>query len=197
MTSQEKVLGLARSYIGKVKYVFGADDIEGGKGDCSSFTRYIYKMAGYDIPRTTGGVWVSELPEIAKTDLRVGDLVLFKNTYNSGYKDGVSHIGIYSGNGKFIHLSSTAGTVVESSLSANKDFYLGANRVITNASENIGTQLGSGSLGGGSSTGRGSGASLAPDIGLEWWGDIVKVVLVALLVIGGAIFSILAIKEVI
>lgn len=191
MTSQEKVLGLARSYIGKVKYVFGADDIEGGRGDCSSFTRYIYKMAGYDIPRTTGGVWVSELPEVAKTDLRAGDLVLFKNTYNSGYKDGVSHIGIYSGNGKFIHLSSTAGTVVESSLSANKDFYLGAKRVITNPSENIGTQLGS------SSSGSSTSGKLAPDIGLEWWGDIVKVVLVALLVIGGAIFSILAIKEVI
>ena len=189
MTSQEKVLGLARSYIGKVKYVFGADDIEGGQGDCSSFTRHIYKKAGYDIPRTTGGVWVSELPEVAKTDLRVGDLVLFKNTYNSGYKDGVSHIGIYSGNGKFIHLSSTAGTVVESSLSANKDFYLGAKRVITNTSEeNIGTQLGSGS----SNSGK-----LAPEIGLEWWGDIVKVVLVTLLVIGGALFSILAIKEVI
>ena len=194
MTSQEKVLGLARSYIGKVKYVFGADDIEGGQGDCSSFTRHIYKRAGYDIPRTTGGVWVSELPEVAKTDLRAGDLVLFKNTYNSGYKDGVSHIGIYSGNGKFIHLSSTAGTVVESSLSANKDFYLGAKRVITNASEeNIGTQLGSGS----SSSGSSSSGKLAPEIGLEWWGDIVKVVLVTLLVIGGALFSILAIKEVI
>lgn len=195
MTSQEKVLGLARSYIGKVKYVFGADDIEGGEGDCSSFTRHIYKKAGYDIPRTTGEVWVSDLPEVAKRDLRVGDLVLFKNTWNSGYRDGVSHIGIYSGNGKFIHLSSTAGTVVESSLSANKDFYLGAKRVITNASEeNIGTQLGSGSFGGNTSS---SGASLAPEIGLEWWGDIVKVVLVTLLVIGGALFSILAIKEVI
>lgn len=187
MTAQKKVVELARSYINKVKYVFGADDMAGGRADCSSFTRYIYKQMGYDIPRTTGGVWTSNLPEISRYDLQEGDLILFKNTWDSGYKDGVSHIGIYSGNGKVIHNSSYAGTVVESKLSDMSSEYLGAKRVIgasdytpTVSIENISTNK----------------STKSEAIGLEWWGDIVKVVLVTLLFIGGALFSILAIKEV-
>lgn len=188
-----KVVTLARSYIGKVKYVFGADDVEGGRADCSAFTRYIFKQAGYDIPRTTGAVWVDEsLPTIAKQDLRPGDLVLFKDTYDSGYKNGVSHIGIYSGNGKFIHCTNSAGGgVMESSLASMKDHWLGGKRVI-GAAESSGADKIPENLG----TGQSSGQGKAPDIPLVWWGDILKVVLITIILIAGGIFAALAVKEV-
>ena len=139
---QSLVVEYAKSFIGKVKYQMGAQNPEGGISDCSGFTQYIYKLAGYDIPRTTGGVWDSDLQTINRQSLQTGDLILFKNTYNSGYTDGVSHIGIYSGNGKFIHCCSAG--VVESKLSDSyyNNHYLGAKRVIggtstsTESSEN-------------------------------------------------------------
>ena len=38
-----------------------------------------------------------------KKDLKEGDIILFKNTYGS-YRDGtITHVGIYTGNGKFVH----------------------------------------------------------------------------------------------
>ena len=133
---QSLVVNYAKSFIGKVKYQMGAQNPEGGISDCSGFTQYIYKLAGYDIPRTTGGVWDSNLSTVNRQSLQPGDLILFKNTYNSGYTDGVSHIGIYTGSGKFVHCC-TAG-VVESKLSDSyyNNHYLGAKRVIGVASSN-------------------------------------------------------------
>ena len=54
--------------------------------------------------------------------------LFFKNTYNSNNTDGVSHVGIYTGNNNFIHLSSSG--VKESSLNENywENHYLGAKR---------------------------------------------------------------------
>lgn len=104
------IISYALSYKGKVKYVFGADDVEHGKGDCSSFTKFIYgQYGGVTLARDTSG----QLAQGKETDNpRVGDLVFFQNTY----RNGVSHVGIYSGNRKFVHLSSGVGTVTESSL---------------------------------------------------------------------------------
>ena len=121
------IVELASNFIGKVKYVFGANNITGGEGDCSSFTQYVYNQHGVNIGRDTQSQWTSDLgTKVSKDDLKVGDLVFFKNTYQSNHTDGVSHVGIYSGGGEFIHLNSKG--VTKDSL--NSDYwtshYLGA-----------------------------------------------------------------------
>ena len=112
-----------------IKYSFGSSNIEGGKGDCSSFTQYVYRKNGLLIGRDTQAQYTSKLgKKVDKNNLAVGDLVFFKNTYNSNNTDGVSHVGIYTGNNNFIHLSSSG--VKESSLNENywENHYLGAKR---------------------------------------------------------------------
>lgn len=174
------VVNIAKSYLGKVKYVFGAQSPDEGKSDCSGYTQVVFKKAGYDIPRTTGGVWTDEkLPKVERNELQAGDLILFKNTYKSGYKDGVSHIGIYIGNGDFIHCCSRG--VVINNLSENywNNHYLGAKRV-DGASSGIRDPIGSGSS--------------LNSIGLTWWGDAVTVLLAGLLILCGVVMLVLGIK---
>ena len=176
------VVSIARSYIGKVKYVFGAKDPDNGKSDCSGFTQVVFAKAGYKIAGYTEGVWTdNNLENVAKSDLQAGDLVLFKNTYDSGYKDGVSHIGIYSGNGNFIHCGSDG--VHEESLNTTYwiNHYLGAKRV-------------SGATNSDTETDTSSTRSKISVMGLEWWGDVVVVLLSILLILGGAVLLVLGVK---
>lgn len=144
------VVETANNLLGKVKYSFGATDVKNGKGDCSSFTQYVFKENGISIGRTTNEQY-QQGTSVNKEDLQPGDLVFFKNTYNSGYKDGVSHVGIYVGNGQFIHNSSGKGGTTISNLSDSyySKHYLGARRVDGSTSNSIQT----------SSTGTGSSMS--------------------------------------
>ena len=101
-----------------IKYSFGSSNIEGGSGDCSSFTQYVYRKNGILIGRDTQPQYTNnQCKNFDKNNLSIGDLVFFKNTYNSNNTDGVSHVGIYTGNNNFIHLSSSG--VKESSLNEN------------------------------------------------------------------------------
>ena len=112
-----------------IKYSFGSTNIEGGSGDCSSFTQYVFRKNGILIGRDTQAQYTNKLAKsVDKNKLAVGDLIFFKNTYNSNNTDGVSHVGIYTGNNNFIHLSSSG--VKESSLNENYwyNHYLGAKR---------------------------------------------------------------------
>jgi cell wall-associated NlpC family hydrolase len=112
----DKVADLAKSFVGKVKYVFGAASPETGKSDCSGFTQHCFKKAaGTSIGRTTDAQ-VDKGKKIAKSKAAPGDLVFFKDTYKSAYKYGVSHAGVCVGGGKFVHCSSSGG-VKTSSLS--------------------------------------------------------------------------------
>ena len=79
--------------------------------DCSGFVYYVFTNAGFPIPRT---IWeqFDAGPHPARADLRPGDLVFFENTY----MDGLSHVGIYLGDGRFIHAVDEEKGVVVSSL---------------------------------------------------------------------------------
>jgi len=110
------VVAYAKRFLG-VRYRWGAT----GRGgfDCSGFTQYVMRHAkGKIIPRVSRrqayyGRYVS------RRNLRPGDLIFFDTSRRRrGY---VNHVGIYIGNGKFIHASSGKHRVVITSL--NKPFY--------------------------------------------------------------------------
>lgn len=97
------IVEYAKKYQG-VKYVFGGSSPSGF--DCSGFIYYVYKNNGYPIERKAARHYWQD---VKKTDNpKAGDLIFFKNTYRSG----ISHIGIYMGDGKFIHASSNKGVTI-------------------------------------------------------------------------------------
>jgi uncharacterized protein YgiM (DUF1202 family) len=97
--------------------------------DCSGFTYYVtIKTLGLDIGAGTWGQSISGTP-VAWGDLRPGDLVFFQNTFTWG----LSHVGIYIGDGKFIHAENERSGVVVSSLTSTyyKTRWFGARRITT------------------------------------------------------------------
>ncbi|HBF68213.1 MAG TPA: hypothetical protein DDW20_02695, partial [Firmicutes bacterium] len=92
-------------------YSFGANSItsSGGVGDCSSFVQYVFSQNGVQLPRTAESQYNSSKgTKISKNSLQAGDVIFSQGTYKSG----ISHVGIYAGNGKFIHNSSSGGTKI-------------------------------------------------------------------------------------
>jgi len=106
----ETVVATAKKYLG-LAYQWGGTSPATGF-DCSGFTQYCFKQAGITISRTSyeqaqSGITVSE------SKMRVGDIVCFNSP--------VSHVGIYVGNGMFIH-SSKPGDVVKTTALKYMDF---------------------------------------------------------------------------
>ena len=109
----ELIVETAKKYLG-TPYVWGGEDPSGF--DCSGFVYYVYNSLGIKISRTQATMYEKGKP-VAKEDLQPGDIVFFQNTY----KEGISHCGIYVGDGKFIH-SPNSGEVV-SYASLDSDYY--------------------------------------------------------------------------
>jgi cell wall-associated NlpC family hydrolase len=78
-------------------YIRGATSPRRGF-DCSGLVYFLLRQRGHNPPRTAAGLASYGKP-VARKDLQEGDIVLFANTY----KRGVSHVGVYVGNGKFVH----------------------------------------------------------------------------------------------
>jgi cell wall-associated NlpC family hydrolase len=104
-TTLDKVSATAKELLG-TKYRFGGTDPQSGF-DCSGFVRYVFKSANIDLPRSSYDMKKLGQPVDVKS-LKVGDLLFFRiNT---------SHVGIYIGNGKFIHSPTTGRSVTIESL---------------------------------------------------------------------------------
>ena len=96
------VVDYARSFIGKLKYVFGGKNIAGGSGDCSGFTQYVFAQAA-DVNIGHGtSTQVTKGKKVSKDDAQPGDLIFFQGTYRAG----VSHVGIVTKKGSFVSLAS-------------------------------------------------------------------------------------------
>jgi cell wall-associated NlpC family hydrolase len=82
-------------------YKYGGNSPEKGL-DCSGFVRHVYKeSAGLELPRSARQI-SQDGSKITQDELRPGDLVFF-NTLKKPF----SHVGIYAGDGKFVHSSSS------------------------------------------------------------------------------------------
>lgn len=90
----QKSLAYAETLLG-VPYVFGGTSEFGI--DCSGYIYKSYNAGGIPVPRTTAEGFYNMSDKISNP--KVGDLVFFSNTYRAG----ISHIGIYIGDGKMIN----------------------------------------------------------------------------------------------
>ena len=107
-------------------YRYGGNTPESGF-DCSGLVTYVYRdMLDLRLPRTSRELADVQGPRIAPEKLAAADLVFF------GSKGNVSHVGIYVGEGRFVHAPSTGGTVRLDRLDGHywRDHYSGAKRVL-------------------------------------------------------------------
>ena len=116
------IVGTGLSKVGSA-YVFGASGPTAF--DCSGFTSWVYRQNGKSLPRTAAAQY-SGTTRVSKDGLSAGDLVFFAGTYKSG----ISHVGIYIGNGQFVHAANSSTGVTVSSLNSGyyASHYAGAGR---------------------------------------------------------------------
>ena len=109
LSMRDSIVVVARSQIG-TRYRYGGTTPSGGF-DCSGFVRYVLNAIQLVLPRTAAqqAEYGATIPKDT-TRLRPGDLLTF------GRGGRVTHIGIYVGNGRYVHASPTAGRVIETSL---------------------------------------------------------------------------------
>lgn len=118
------VLEVARKQVG-APYAWGGTSPATGF-DCSGFIYYLASQVGLDVPRDSYALFSYGMP-VKREELRAGDLVFFTT-----YAEGPSHVGVYDGQGSFIHSQSEDTGVKVTSLSADwwAPRYLGARRIL-------------------------------------------------------------------
>lgn len=100
-----EIVEYAKKYLG-VKYAYGGASPKKGF-DCSGFTQYVFSNFGYSLPHSaTSQSKLSYGVTVSKSELAIGDLVFF-----SQGKYAIGHVGIYVGDGLFIHASSPGDVV--------------------------------------------------------------------------------------
>jgi LysM repeat protein len=95
---RDKFLEISRQYA-NVKYRFGGEG--NGALDCSAFVQRVYSELGIKLPRSSYHQYLVG-QEVDKNELIPGDLVFFRTSKRAP----VTHVGIYIGDNKFVHVSS-------------------------------------------------------------------------------------------
>lgn len=119
--SDEKymLVKVAKSFMG-APYKYGGNTLRGL--DCSAYAKKIYEIFDVQLPRSAREQYHVGT-KIGKTDLAVGDLVFFKTRRYAKYP---THVGIFIGDGNFIHASSGKGRLGVKIDSLGSDYYSGA-----------------------------------------------------------------------
>ncbi|MBZ4040366.1 C40 family peptidase [Lysobacter sp. 13A] len=123
--SANAVLMRAISLVG-TPYRYGGNTPEGGF-DCSGLVNYVFSdMLDVRLPRTSRALADYQGPKVPPRQLATADLVFF------GSGGSVTHVGIYVGEGRFVHAPSTGGTVRLDHLDGHywRDHYSGAKRIL-------------------------------------------------------------------
>lgn len=120
----QQIANFALQFVG-YRYVYGAESPSEGF-DCSGLVYYVFRHFGYNVSRTASQQYRNNGYSVSKSELRQGDLVFFSS---DGY--GVTHVGIYIGNGHFVHASTSSTGVIISDLNSNyyQGVWWGAKRV--------------------------------------------------------------------
>jgi len=114
---EQEVVAYAKQFLG-APYAAGGSSAKTGF-DCSGFVYSIYRSFGVTLSRSSRGM-ASNGIEVARADLAAGDLVLFTNGGRN-----IGHVGIYIGNGQYIHSSTYGVGVIISDLNdrnSNRSF---------------------------------------------------------------------------
>ncbi|MCX7780771.1 MAG: NlpC/P60 family protein [Negativicutes bacterium] len=119
----QRIVSLAKRFLG-VPYAWAGRSPEGF--DCSGFIQYIFNQYSIPLPRMADEQFEIGIA-VPQNDLQPGDLVFF-----STYEPGPSHVGIYMGEGQFIHASSGADEVTITPIGKDyyRERYVGARRVL-------------------------------------------------------------------
>ena len=87
-------------------YRYGGNTPEGGF-DCSGLVGYVFRdVAGVNLPRSSEEISRIDAQDVRRSDLASGDIVLFNHRGHT-----VTHVGIYVGEGRFVHAPNEGGTV--------------------------------------------------------------------------------------
>lgn len=112
MTKEEilrrEIVHYAKQFIG-TPYCYGGTDLRKGV-DCSGFTQAVMQNFGVSIHRTSSGQFHNGTI-VKKADLSPADLVFFDTSGRNNGK--ISHVGLYIGNDKFIHATTTKGVKID------------------------------------------------------------------------------------
>ena len=103
--TREKLIEIAKQYIG-TPYVYGGSTPAGF--DCSGFVKYVYEKIGISLPRTSYSQ-ANVGTKVGLDELEIGDIVCF------GYSS-INHVGIYVGDGNYIHSPRSGYTLCISSM---------------------------------------------------------------------------------
>lgn len=105
------IVAEAMKYIG-LKYVWGGTSLTSG-ADCSGYLQSVFKKFGINLARVTYDQ-INQGSKISFSDMQVGDLIFFDTDPS---QSGPDHVGLYIGNGKFVHAPKPGDSVKVSSLS--------------------------------------------------------------------------------
>lgn len=123
---RDSIVSVARQQIG-TPYIWGAEK-PGRAFDCSGLVKYVMSWLNVSLPRTANEQAYTGINVGRELDrMKPGDLLTF------GTKRRITHIAIYSGNGKYVHASRPGVGVVESLLDTRATRFRGAVRLVADA----------------------------------------------------------------
>ena len=124
-TAGTTLVATAKNYLG-YSYRWGGMSPATGF-DCSGFVNYIYDQYGYDLDRTAQQIYSNNGTAVTKDSLQPGDVLCF------GYgPTSITHVGIYIGDGKMVHASTSSTGVITSDIYSDyyTRMYVGAKRIL-------------------------------------------------------------------